>query len=106
MSDNFADAIIQCLVVARIHPDLTYESVQTSGGETEKFFQGVARNLHATTREVRRWVRLNYAKQSHVPKVKRPVLNKTRERNRNLAKTLAPRFAGLYTGSIKRFSQS
>ena len=60
--------------------DLTYESVQRSGSKTEKFFQGVARTLHTSTREARRWVRLNYAKQSYVPEVKRPVLDKTRER--------------------------
>jgi hypothetical protein len=65
--------------------DLTYESAQMSRGMTEKFFQRVARTLQSNTREARRWVRLNYAKQSYVSEVKRPAMNKTRERRTGIA---------------------
>jgi hypothetical protein len=73
-----------CFLCRHCH-NLTYESAQMSGTKTERFFQRTGRTLHSTTREARRWVRLNYAVQSYVSEVKRPVLNKTRDRRTGIA---------------------
>jgi hypothetical protein len=68
--------------------DLTYESSQRSGTKTERYFQSVARSLGTTTREARRWVRLQYSSGSTVHEIKRPAVNKRRDRRNGFALTL------------------
>ena len=50
----------------------TYESTQSSGTKTEKYFRDLAQQLGTTTREARRFVRLNFAKDPPVQEIKRP----------------------------------
>jgi hypothetical protein len=64
--------------------DLTYESAQASGTKRWKIFQTVGRKTQNTTRDVARWLRLEDA-QIYIHEVKRPLLNKVRDRRTGFA---------------------
>jgi hypothetical protein len=72
-----------CFFCRRCH-DLSYESSQSSGMKKESFFKARAKSLGSTTREARRWICLN-SPASSVHEIKRPVVNKTRERRSGFA---------------------
>lgn len=77
-----------CFFCRHCH-DLTYESAQMSGRESESFFKRQACILHSSTRVAKQWVRINFADQSFVPEVKRPVWNKTRTHRRGISRMVA-----------------
>ena len=69
--------------------NLTYESSQSSGTKKERFFQTKARSLGSTTREARRLIRLQPSTPLGVHEIKRPVINKIRERRTGFALLVA-----------------
>jgi hypothetical protein len=64
--------------------DLSYESAQSSRKKSEKFFQALARDLDSTTRQARSWLRVTHPGGA-VHEVKRPILNKVRDRRTGIA---------------------
>jgi len=69
--------------------DLTYESSQRSGTQTERYFQTIAGRLGTSTREARRWVRVSGSERPILHEIKRPKLNNTRDRRTGFALALA-----------------
>lgn len=69
---------VYCFFCRHCH-DLTYESSQLSGTEIRKLYQRIAKKVQTTTREVRIWTGLE-SNPSFVHEVKRPALNKVRDR--------------------------
>jgi hypothetical protein len=72
-----------CFFCRHCH-DLTYESAQLSGTKMRKVVQATARKVDTTTREVRRWILLD-SNPCFVHEVKRPVVNKVRDRRTGFA---------------------
>ena len=62
---------------------LTYESVQASRTNSEKFFKEIAQDLESTTRKARLW--FSVMRDRVVHQVKRPIIDKVRERRTGIA---------------------
>jgi hypothetical protein len=72
-----------CFFCRHCH-NLTYESTQLSGTQAAKLDKALAEETQTTTREVRTWDRL-HANPSAVVEVKRPAMNKVRDRRTGFA---------------------
>jgi hypothetical protein len=64
--------------------DLTYESAQTSRSRVAKFLKAAAKEMHMTTRQARQWIRWE-RDPAYVQGVKRPIINKVRDRRTGLS---------------------
>ncbi len=65
--------------------DLTYESVQSAGSWADKLFEKAAREINASKRVARLWVRLTHTNGQGIQEVKRPVIDKGRNRRSGVA---------------------
>lgn len=65
--------------------DLTYESAQSSRTRSDTFFSIAANEIGATKRVARLSVRLRYTEGRGVQEVKRPVINRARDRRNGIA---------------------
>jgi hypothetical protein len=76
-------SVTDCFLCRCCHA-LTYESAQSSGTKAWKNFQTLGRKSQIATREVVRWLRLE-DDLSEVHEVKRPAVNKIRDRRTGFA---------------------
>lgn len=67
--------------------DLSYESAQSSRMRSESFFRMIAHDLESTTRQARLWFRVTHGGVVH--EVKRPVIDKVRDRRTGVALVVA-----------------